>query len=218
MAASASLANYYNENIDYNLSKKIGKQIVKKTEDGFDTGEIGLLLNKLGFQKVIVITSNLDIFDYQWANFGNLRLTRTLEQAVKNRKYGERETAKTFIKFLKFSRKNSIVINYSFGKFIRAYLRKKKPLMVTFNWNMYFHVTKGDPFVGEYEEHVVVVHGYNSRGVYVCDSHNEMYKYRLKRYQSGFYIINWEHLMTVMGAGMGDVIIPLDFVKNENSS
>ena len=66
-----------------------------------------------------------------------------------------------------------------------------------------------DPIKGDYEEHAVVIYGYNNRGVYICDSHHQFYKYRLKKYKKGFYCISWEQLMTVMGTG--DVFLPEEF-------
>ena len=79
---------------------------------------------------------------------------------------------------------------------------------------MYFKYTKQgekalDPIKGEFEEHAVVAYGYNKKGVYICDSHHQLYKYRLKKYRDGLYIIPWEHLMTIMG--MGDIYIPEDY-------
>ena len=104
----------------------------------------------------------------------------------------------------------------AFGKYIRKHLNKKKPLIITFNWTMFFKFAKEDenvkedPINGSYTEHAVAINGYDNRGVWIVDSHHECYKYKRKKYRKGFYKISWENLMTIMGEG--DVFLPDDYV------
>ena len=69
-----------------------------------------------------------------------------------------------------------------------------------------------DPIKGDFEEHAVVIYGYNKYGAYICDSHHQHYKYKRKKYRKGFYRINWENLMVVMA--LSDLFLPEDYNRN----
>jgi len=220
VASSAIVANYYDNSIDYDRTKEIAvKKISKNVFDlGLDSAEIGMLLNRLGFNEVEIISSNLDFLDYSWAKLSKNKLIKklnTLENKTKD------ETVQSYCKissdFLKFSIKNKLIIDYTFSDYIREYLDKKIPVIITFNWTKYFRFTKDgvngtpDPFLGDSTEHAVVAYGYDDKDVYICDPHVKFYKYKLKKYRDGFYKMPWEILMGVMGNG--DVIIPSNFEK-----
>jgi len=213
VAAVASVANYYNENIDYKHVKKmaIDKKVVKNadviSESGLDDGEMGLLLNHLGFRKVTFITSELKGFDYTWAKYTKNKLLKTMKE---NRNKIDLDYRGDFKSLYKWYKKkdydNNIVIDYNFGKYIRKYINANKPVLISMNWTQFFKFAKEtddkeDPVQGEPSLHEVVVYGYNKTKVYICDSHHEYYKYRLKRYRKGYYSVSWENLMTIMGNG-----------------
>lgn len=219
VAACSSITNYFNREIDYDYvrrlaHKKISKKI-KKT--GLDSGQIGLLLNYLGFHKVVLISSGLTIWDYQWANYGRRKMLDTLKHSINNKKdKEEKDTTKNIYKWYKIKGyKNIVKIDYNFKKYIIKHLNKKKPVLLTFNWTMFFKFTKDsengkvDPINGVDAEHAVVVNGYDEKGVWIVDSHHEFYKYRRKKYKKGFYKISWENLLSCMG--QGDIILPDDY-------
>jgi hypothetical protein len=213
IAACATVGNSHNQGIDYEQSQEIAKKkVVKNIDEGLDSGEIGSLLNHLGFQKVTVVTTNLHIFDYSWNKYKKNHLISTMKEMGKFYKGEYREVLKSLRKWLELEQfDNNIIIDYDFSKYIRQTLDNKNPLVLSFNWTMYFKYTKQgetklDSIKGEMEEHAVVAYGYSKKGVYICDSHHECYKYKLKRYRSGLYVIPWEHLMTIMG--LGDLYIP----------
>jgi hypothetical protein len=219
VAASATVANYYNSNINYEYAKELTiKKVSKKVEgEGLYTTEIADLLNLLGFHKVTVITTDLDIVDYAWAKYGKRRLIVTMEDAVNHKRDHEyRNVTKRFVKWLKKDGyDNSIKIDYDFSKYIKQHLNRKKPLLLFFNWTRYMKFPKyggneADPINGEEEQHAVAVNGYDNKGVWVIDSHNAFYKYKRKKYRRGFYKIQWEHLLTCME--QGEIILPEEYV------
>lgn len=218
VAASTVVANYYDKSLNYKKAKEIAIKKVSKdvVNLGLESAEIGKLLNLLGFKKVEIITSNLDFLDYSWQNISKKKLIENLDTL----KYKTKDrVVKSYCSlncdFLKFSSKNKIIIDYNFGEYIREYLNNKIPVIVSFNWTKFFKFAKDgekgglDPFLGDITEHAVVAYGYNNKKVFICDSHIEYYKYKLKKYKNGFYEMSWENLMSVMGDG--DIIIPSDF-------
>ncbi len=219
IAACATVANYYNEEIDYDITKKlvIKKKIVKEADEGLESSQSCMLLNELGFYKTTTITSILSVVDYQWANLTKSKLIKELEISKEKKKdKDERNNTRLILKLLKNKDyNNNLIINYNFGKYIRKYLNQKKPVILSFNWTMFHKFSKDgkkgvDPYNGEEGEHAVVANGYDNKGVWIVDSHHQYYKYKRKKYRRGFYKISWENLMTCMS--QGDVIIPDDYV------
>jgi len=216
VASCACVANYYDSKIDYEYTKKIAySKISKKViDEGLDSGEICLLLNKLGFNKVILVSSVFDVFDYEWEDYGKKKMLYNLEESMKKKKNKEeRNETKSIYKWYKQKEyRNKIIIDYNFGKYIRKYLNKRKPVIITFNWTMLFKFPKEDEkgntdiANGIPQEHAVVANGYDEKGVWIVDSHHKYYKYKRKKYRRGFYKISWENLMTTIGEG--DVIFP----------
>ena len=218
IAASASLANFSNRKINYQMAKEICRQdILKETGGGLWSGQIGLLLNALGFRKVTVISSDLTTFDYSWKKLSKTKLIGKLEKAKRKRSLGTTICAncKSFYQFLSASPKNNVNIDYRFADYIKDALDSNYPIIISFNWTMFFEYTKEnekgkkDPFLGDYSEHAVVARGYNKKGVHIVDSHHRFYKYSRSKYRQGYYVIPWHELMTVMG--QGDVIIPEEY-------
>ena len=85
IASSATAANFHNPDIDYEQTQKIAKKkVAKNIDEGLDSGEIGSLLNHLGFNKVTVVTTNLHFLDYSWSKFKKSRLISKMRQMVKS--------------------------------------------------------------------------------------------------------------------------------------
>ena len=221
VAASAVVANFYNSDIDYEKVKVVAhKKVSKKVaEVGLDSPEICMLLNNLGFQKVTLVTGAFSVIDYTWSNYSRKKMNESLKESISKKKdKEERSLTKNLYKWYNMEDyDNSIKIDYNFGSYIRKYLNKKMPIIISFNWTMFFKFHKdgedglADPINGDSEEHAVVANGYDKNGVWIVDSHHQYYKYKRKRYRKGFYKISWENLMTVMG--QGDVIIPSNYMK-----
>ncbi len=222
VAACATVANYYNPEIDYDNTKISAKKVSKKVADeGIESSQIGMLLNKLGFYKVTWITSYLNLVDYEWQGFGRKRMIKAMEHSVIAKKdKEEKKMTRLALKWLKDTEyDNQLIISYDFGKYIRQHLNRKKPVVLSFNWTMFQKFAKEgdaggpDPLNGEEEEHAVVANGYDAKGVWIVDSHHQCYKYKRKKYRKGFYKISWENLMTCMG--QGDVILPEEYYITE---
>lgn len=218
IAASAVVANFQNRKIDYQLAKYVCQnKVVKDTSEGLWSGQIGLLLNRLGFKKVTLVSSDMDIYDYTWSQFTRPKLIELLRKTVRTYSIDEvtRGNAKCSYKFLEESPANKIVIDYHFADFIRESLDAGFPLVLSFNWTIFFQFPKYnekgklDPHNGSPEHHAVVARGYNTKGVHIVDSHHRFYKYSRKQYREGYYLIPWEELLTIMGTG--DLVIGEDF-------
>ena len=214
VAACASVANYFNPELNYEITEKVAKKTVARNlNDGLYSGQIGCLLNNLGFQKVTIISSDLDYLDYSWAGLSQARLVEEIRKAQKKLDHSyDRGKAKHSAIFLeKESYQNKLVIDYNFGKYIREHLDAEHPLLLSFNWTLFFKYAKTDdnddvdPFKGETVDHAVCCSGYSRNGVYIVDSHHEEYKYRLKKFRKGYYHVRWEQLMTCIG--MGDIYL-----------
>lgn len=218
IAACASVANYQNRDVDYDVSKALcQKYVLENTKEGLYSAHIALLLNHLGFRKVDLITSDITIFDYSWKKLSKSKLRECLLNYSKKQD-GEdylKEQTKLLADFLGLKkRKNNIVIDYRFSKYLKKALDEGFPAVVSFNWTMYFEFAKEndrgkpDPF-GDYSEHAVVARGYSDKYIHIVDSHWKFYKYKLSKYREGYYLMRWEDFLTC--AGMGDIIIPREY-------
>jgi len=223
VAASATIGEFYDKGIDYNLVKGISyKKICKtiaKNEEGLDSSQICMLLNHIGFKKVTLITSDLAMVDYRWKDYGKRKMKGVLKEACSTQKDKiARGLVKDLYKWYSLDGfDNNIKVDYNFGKHIRKQLSKGKPLLLSFNWTMFFRFTKEkvngdeDAVNGDYQHHSVAINGYDSKGVWIVDSHIGRYTYKRKKYSKGYYKMPWENLMTSMGEG--DIIIPDDYCK-----
>ena len=218
VASCAVATNYYNPDVGYQDTKKVASKLSSKIADeGLDSAQMGILLNRMGFQKVTIISSLLNCFDYEWAKYSKKKLLETFEEAFKEKEdKDEIATLRNFHKWLRNkSFDNKLIIDYRFRKYIQKHLNRRKPVILSFNWTMFFKFPKdgvhggADVFNGTDTDHAVVANGYDKKGVWVCDSHHSAYKYRLKRFRKGFYKIPWDSLLSCMG--QGDVILPEEY-------
>lgn len=205
VAATALIANYYDKNQTYDKIRPLAKKIAKDvTTEGLYDGDIGVLLNKIGFKKVTLITSNLKYVDYSWNDLTKKELIKEIKRTYlskgdKNRK----AVQKKLFQFIKNSKKNNIVVDYDFGKYIRENIKKNKPVLVTYNWNSLFKETKTDKYGnydsirGQLETHMVVAVGFDNKYVYLADSHKNI-RDELTYIKKGLYKVSFEHLMTVI--------------------
>jgi len=214
IAGIATVANYYNENIDYKITKLITKKkLTNNLKEGLESGEMGFLLNYLGFKTVIMISSDVDYLDYTWSGFSKKKMIDKLQEVCAVSR--ERLRPRSIMKWLsEKSFNNRLIIDYNFGDYIRTDIDNGIPVIVTFNWTIFFRQCREikrrfDDIQGEYEDHCVVIYSYNDKGVKICDSHNECYRYKLKNYKSGFYFMSWENLMTCVG--FGDIFLVRDY-------
>jgi len=223
VAACSVAGNFYNKEINYENTKKLAyKKVYGKVKDeGLESAQMGMLLNQLGFYKVIIITSYLNLVDYEWQNFSREKIIKAFELSLtKKKEKEEKAMTRLNLKWLKdYDYDNQLIISYDFGKYIRQHLNKGKPVVLSFNWTMFQKFAKSvedgsnDPYNGLEEEHAVVANGYDGKGVWIVDSHHQYYKYKRKKYRKGFYKISWENLMSCMG--QGDVILPEEYYITE---
>lgn len=210
IAAAASVANFYNSTVDYDLAR----HIVNPDGQGMYTADIGSLLNQLGFASVTIVTADLDHFDFEWKKLRKPELIEQLKRATRYcRDAGYRQSSQAYINFLANEEcDNHVIIDHHFGGYIRDHLMEKKPALASFNFTMFHRLPKwnddgeDDPIKGESSEHEIVIAGCDNDGVEIVDSHHELYRGRLKRFRSGRYRMDWETLHTVMG--QGDLILP----------
>lgn len=208
--AVASVANFSNRKVDYDFVCGIQAP----DGQGLYTPDIGILLNKVGFTEVKIISADLDQLDFQWATLSKTKLAEEIKRSCRRHPdEGYREVAKSYVKFLNDPKNNNeLIIDMHFGEYIRHTLDKGIPVLANFNWHLFFNMPKTnergekDPIKGDIQSHEIVIYGYDDKGVRIVDSHHEMYKGKLKKFGSGRYKMDWETLMTVLGCG--DIIIP----------
>jgi len=218
VASCASIANFYNPSIDYKKTCKIAYQSFSDYINyaGIDSGEMGMLLNKLGFQKVSIISSNVNYLDYSWNKLSKKCLIETLKKTAKNKRAMYPETLRLFARFLSNFNNNSLLIDNNIAEYIKISLNNKKPVIITFNWNLMFkkpkmgRLNKPDP-LGGCEQHAVVVYGYDDKDVYISDSNAASYKKGFKDYKNGKYKVDWNVLMLSMS--MEDIIIAENYCE-----
>ena len=219
VSACALMGNYWDVDIDYKYTKVTTlKYISKKVdEEGLDSGQMCRLLNRLGFRKVTLFTSDLRMVDFSWRHYKRKKIIEMMKELLKKKKDTDYNSdIRSVVKWLSdFNYNNQLVITYDFGRHIRESISKNRPVMLSFNWTKFFKYCKVndgslDPYNVEEEVHAVAAYGYDKRGVNICDSHHEYYKYKLKKYRKGFYKISWENLMTVIGPG--DVYAADDYI------
>jgi len=219
VAASSSIANFYNKDIVYDLAKNVAEDIIgDEVIDGLYTGEIGQLLNFLGFKEVKIISSDINYLDYSLNKMKNKKLIENLKTGLRTNK-NYKENIKSMMKFLGNEEyTNEVVVDYHFGKYIRENIKKGIPLLLTFNWTLFFGLPKYndkgiiDANRGDYEEHAVVVNGFDEKGVFIVDSQKRSYTGKLKKYRDGYYHVLWEDILPT--TTFSDLIIPKKYSKN----
>ena len=218
VAASTAIANYYNKEITYDLVKVAAEDIVgDEIVDGMSSGEILQLLNAIGFKNLIYVSSDVNFLDFSWNSLSKKYLIENLKSAYKiNKDY--KENIKTILKALESPEYNDkLIIDYHYGKYIRNAIDNGMPVFMVFNWTIFFRFSKynnkglADSIRGDYEEHAVVINGYDDKNISIVDSHNDFYKGRLSKYKTGRYTMTWEEAMSVMN--FGEIIIPSKYNK-----
>lgn len=217
VASAASVVNHSNRKVSYEHTRSVCADKVTPLGEGLWSGHTGLLLNMMGFRSVKMITCDLSRYDFSWKDkstnykidaISSMLKSRSIEADVRD----DMHSTRNFLRMSDKGFENELVIDFHFADYIRYYLDRKVPLVVSFNWNMYFEYPKDDPIKGHAEEHAVVARGYNKKGIHIVDSHHEYYKRKLKKFRDGYYLMPWEEFLTVMGTG--DVIAAYDYDKD----
>lgn len=219
VASCAVVANYFNPDIDYKCAKKIADKMIKNIEEeGLDSGDICRILNRLGFNTVTMVSSDVDIFDYTWEKYGVRKMKNVMEEAISKKKdiFSRSKLRNIYKWYISLNNTSIIKIDFNFRKYIIKHLNRKKPVMVSLSWTVLMKFPtvgpKGsDPINGEEEIHSVVLNGYDNKGVWIIDSHRDYYKYKRKRHRKGYYKVSWDTLLTCMGS-TGDILLPEDYI------
>ena len=222
VASMASVSNFYRSDLDYEYMRDlVGRSFPNFSKEGLDTGEMCIVLNKVGFRRVSIVSTDVGIFDYKWRTFSKQKMKETLKLKIKKTKNkDDKEYAKLYYKFLDFNKNNKLILDYEFDKYIVKEIDKNRPLLLSFNWNILFREPKRDKnevedqFTGEYMYHAVVVCGYNKAGVFLADSHKSMRSRRnIKYIKKGIYHVEWKYIMLALGRA-GDLIL-LDKINDK---
>jgi len=78
IAASASIANYYDSSVEYKEVRQMMSH--RKRKQGLSTWQQCTLLNKLGFNKISVVTFDLEFVDFSWNKLSKSGLLRKLHR------------------------------------------------------------------------------------------------------------------------------------------
>lgn len=199
IAACSSVANYYNKEINYKETRMMVP--IYARQGGLFTSQQAKLFNKLGFSKVTIVTSNLDLIDYSWSKFPKQKIIKKLEklqthyrktQGIKSDIYKD---VTGLLLWLKDDQNdNNIIIDCDFSKHIKRSLNYGRPVSASINATTMFGLKKW-PFKrdsdikGQGLHHAIVIRGYDNKGVYVVDS------------EEGYYKISWEKLLTSIPGG-----------------
>ena len=212
IAAVASMAHFFNTDVLYKDVKKLTKESFSDyvEGEGLYTSQQCRLLNKLGFDKVTVITSNLELVDFTWSKLSKPKLLGRMKKLKAY--YGRikyQSEVKDMIEWLENSDcDNKLIIDGDFAKYIRRSLNKGYPVIAAVNWTKMFRFRKGKPVDGDIkgdpEYHAFVIRGYDEEGVFVVDSHHRFYTGKRSKFKKGYYKISWEKFLT---NSTGDLIL-----------
>lgn len=216
IASLSSIANYYNNKINYERIKKVAFKFDPKIEhEGTCSGQLGIIANKLKFKKVTIYSSNHDVVDFSWKKLAKEEIrSRLKEISIYGRNKEFREDAFWYYKFLlKRAYDNRLIVSSDFANIIKENIDSYKPVLIDYNWTQIFNkpkVNKNDEpdyIRGDIDYHAVVIVGYSKEKVCILDSHNNMQKSnKVEPINNGCYYIKWEHLMVAMGNS--DIIVP----------
>lgn len=224
VAACAAVGNYYNENINLKSAHKVANEIsIELDQDGIFSGEMLQLLNKMGFQKVKMISCDMGYLDFSWVNEPRQDVIEKLKQLSEkeDKCYGHYAKASESLANALGFKGNSLIIDRDFKKHIVKHVNLGRPVVISFNFQIMHKEQKWDANYiyddvnGVSEEHAVVCNGVTKTKLGIVDSLNkENYPEHLKRLESGIYNVQWEAFLTSMG--WGDVIIPYDYNINRS--
>lgn len=206
IAATASLANYYDKSIDYSTVRKMTSR--KDREDGLYTHQQGIMLNKLGFSKVSIVTADLDILDISWSELEKKTQISKLEKAAKYWKKEDSENAEVlrgYVQWLNMSKENKLIIDSDFPKYIRRYLSNRRPVGASVTINSLFKIRKYHDIKGSPDQHAVVLRGYNEKHVFVVDMNFQYVSRPAGKKPRGYYRLTWEKFLCNMP--FGDLIL-----------
>lgn len=215
IAASTSIAHYYDASVEY---KEVRQMIpYRKRKYGLSTWQQCTLLNKLGFDRISVVTFDLEFVDFSWSKLSKNGLLRKLhrlsEYYGQDKAKDEKQYVDESIKWLEDEKNdNNIIIDHDLPKYIRKEINQRRPVGACFNWTSTFRfrkspTTKGynGEYGGETEDHAIVIRGYDDSGIFVVDSHHKHYTGKRKKYRNGYYKLSWETFL--VNVPMGDLIL-----------
>lgn len=215
IAATASLAHFFDHDIDYEDVRELVPKRIRRKEEGLDTSQQARLLNQLGFEAVTIVTADLNLIDFGWAKYTKKSIIRRMKML---RAYYRKTKEKALvvyvddmINWLEDDRyDNRIIIDYEFKKHIRKQLARGVPVGAAVNWTSLFKFSKGDrrqngDIKGVGEDHALVLRGCDDEGVFVVDSHTKYYVGKRAKYRNGYYKLPWDKfLVNIPG---GDLIL-----------
>ncbi len=208
VAAASSLANFFDSGVEYDSVRDMLKASQRKK--GLYTSQQGRLLNQLGFENVTIVTADLNLVDFTWANYTKKSLVRRMK---KLRAYYRRTNDETWeyvsdmIEWLEDEEfDNKLIIDYEFKKYIKRQLDRGVPVGAAVNWTSLFKFSKGnrrqkDDIKGQQEDHAIVLRGYDKDGVFVVDSHHKYYTGKRAKYRRGYYKLAWDKFLVNIPAG-----------------
>lgn len=210
IAASSSLANYYEPDVDYKDVRELIPPSLRKR--GLYSSEQGRLLNKLGFESVVIVSADLELIDFSWRKFSKKRLISRLKRLRAYYGRARDKDGKSYVhdmvKWLEDDRyDNGLVISDDFSRLIKKELNRGRPIGAAIDWTSMFKFQKetvrkdreGD-IHGWQENHAIVIRGYDDQGVFVVDSHTKYYG-ALKKYKRGYYKLSWDRFLIHIPAG-----------------
>jgi hypothetical protein len=207
VAACSSFANFFDQTIQYKVVRKDILDIATTVnKDGMTTPEQGLLLNKMGFSNIKIVTAYTDLFDFTWEKKTK---EEKIERLKKIRSFYKRKSnlsladlAEEYLKFLNNDGcDNTVIIDYDFSKWIKSIISKGKPVIASINYTAFNRLSKTyneeyDDIKGDPVEHALAIRGFDKDSIYVVDSSGK----RTKKY-TGYYKIKWEHFLVNIGTG-----------------
>ena len=209
IAAAASLANFFDPEIDYKDVRELVPKRIRK--QGLDTSAEAGLLNQLGFESVTIVTADLNLIDFGWAKYTKKSIVRRMKMLRAHyRRQKEKELVEyvdDMITWLEDERyDNNIIIDYEFKKHIKKQLARRVPVGAAVNWTSLFKFSKGDrrqngDINGTQEDHAIVLRGCDDKGVFVVDSHHQYYTGKRAKYKNGYYKLPWDKFLVNVPAG-----------------
>ncbi len=212
VASAATLANYFDSEVTY---KKVTRMMpYSEKKDGLITSQQCILLNKLGFECVTIVTADQTIIDFAWAKLRKKSLIKKIKS--KRAHYGRARNKDAYVEvdymvqWLEDDRyDNSLIIDYDWRKYITRSLNRGYPVGANFDWTTMHRFSKGSrgdrgDITGETEDHSVVIRGYDREGVYFVDPHWECYNGKRAKYRNGYYKVSWD---TFLINTTGDLIL-----------
>lgn len=211
VASASSIAYFYDKTLTYNKVRKIADSILPYEfhHEGLYTSQQATLLNTLGFAKVTIVTSD-PAYDFGW---NKLKKPTLIHRLRKLRAYHKNkgnldivEDVSCLIKWLSQKKyDNSLVIDSDLHKHIKRHLKFGRPVLATIHWTKMFKFSKGSlaydqDIKGEPQEHSLIVRGYDSKGVFIVDSHYQCYVGSRQKYKNGFYKLSWDKFCTNMSS------------------